>query len=282
MKKFLAVVLSTALMFICFSAGTLAAPGGPGQGPGQGPGGPGKGNPPQITGTISKLNLKTSTFSLETKDPEGNDVVFAVTYTSETNFLRDLEPAKASDFSNGEEVTIRGIINPEEKTLKANGIFFGKVPEPGSGPGDGPGPGKGNGLLEIVLQVNTPKIWVNRVEKPLEVSPEITYGRMFVPIRVITEAIGAHVEWIASQQKVIITYSIESLNKIQKVELYIGKNRGVVNGEAKLVDDKNNNVVPYIKNGRTMLPIRFIAESLLAKDILWNDKTNQATFLFIQ
>jgi len=45
------------------------------------------------------------------------------------------------------------------------------------------------------------------------------------------------------------------------IELWIGKNLATVNGEYKLIDPTNPNVKPIvIPPGRTMLPIRFIAE----------------------
>ena len=48
------------------------------------------------------------------------------------------------------------------------------------------------------------------------------------------------------------------------------------NGEAMYIDINNNNVKPQIINGKTMVPIRFIGESLDA-DVSWNEETQVAS-----
>ncbi|MGC8758094.1 MAG: copper amine oxidase N-terminal domain-containing protein, partial [Caldisericaceae bacterium] len=59
------------------------------------------------------------------------------------------------------------------------------------------------------------------------------------------------------ERKVTITF------KETTIELWIDKNTALVNGEYKLIDSTNPKVTPIvIPPGRTMLPIRFIAESL--------------------
>ncbi|NLI56004.1 copper amine oxidase N-terminal domain-containing protein, partial [bacterium] len=78
--------------------------------------------------------------------------------------------------------------------------------------------------------------------------------------RYVAEALGATVEWEAIEQKVTIRF------KDTVIELWIGKNLATVNGEYKLIDPTNPNVKPIvIPPGRTMLPIRFIAENLGCK-----------------
>lgn len=96
---------------------------------------PGKGErrPPLVKGIIDKLNLGDKNFDLKTKDPNGNEIIFNVSYTDLTRFLRDLKPAKPEDFKNGEEVAVGGKINLEEKKIEALAVFYGKLPEP---PGD--------------------------------------------------------------------------------------------------------------------------------------------------
>ena len=52
--------------------------------------------------------------------------------------------------------------------------------------------------------------------------------------------------------------------------LQIGKSRAVSNGKKTVIDANNSEVVPYISNDRTMVPIRFVAESLGA-EVLWEE-----------
>ena len=39
----------------------------------------------------------------------------------------------------------------------------------------------------------------------LEVAPEIKNGRTFVPLRFVTEALGAEVEWVAETKTIVVT-----------------------------------------------------------------------------
>ena len=106
--------------------------------------------------------------------------------------------------------------------------------------------------------------YLNDEMKTMDVAPIILEGRTLLPIRYVAEALGATVEWEAIEQKVTIRF------KDTVIELWIGKNLATVNGEYKLIDPTNPNVKPIvIPPGRTMLPIRFIAENLGCK-VDWN------------
>lgn len=53
----------------------------------------------------------------------------------------------------------------------------------------------------------------------------------------------------------------------------IGKGTTITYGKKQLIDEKNPNVVPYIKEDRTMAPLRFVSEQLGA-DVLWESGWN--------
>jgi Spy/CpxP family protein refolding chaperone len=118
---------------------------GRGEGPGQGQE-PGQGRrSPLLTGTMNNINVTDKTFTLATKDPQGTDVTFKVTYTDNTKFMNNKQVAKPEDFKNGNEITVMGKIDPEAKTIDARMVQLGKV-EPPQGRGDGmPGKGRGQG-----------------------------------------------------------------------------------------------------------------------------------------
>jgi len=59
-----------------------------------------------------------------------------------------------------------------------------------------------------------------------------------------------------SDRRVDIIYEGKSIN------LWIGKNKAKINGQEVMIDPSNPNVVPEITNSRTMVPLRFVAESL--------------------
>ena len=70
-------------------------------------------------------------------------------------------------------------------------------------------------------------------------------------------------------------YISKTIYKVQKrvIELFIGSNKIFVNGEEKEIDTS-----PFILNGRTYVPIRFITESL-GGSISYNDKEKSIEFI---
>jgi len=128
----------------------------------------------------------------------------------------------------------------------------------------------------IVLQVGKPSMTVNGVSKPIDVQgtvPVIVQGRTFLPIRAVVEALNGTIAWTAADQKVTIIMGSDVL------ELFIGKSTARVNGTPMSVDPANPKVVPFIVGGRTMLPVRFVAERL-GGTVVWNDATKAATLTF--
>lgn len=91
-------------------------------------------------------------------------------------------------------------------------------------------------------------------EKYDGVKPHIENNFTLVPIRAITEALGAEVEWIAEENKVVITKGEN------RVVLEIGSVIVLVNGEAQECE-----VAPRIENNRTLVPIRIVSEALREK-----------------
>ncbi|MFX4263727.1 stalk domain-containing protein [Pelotomaculum propionicicum] len=97
---------------------------------------------------------------------------------------------------------------------------------------------------------------VNGVASAMDVSPIIKESRTLLPIRFVTEAIGANIQWFDTEKKVLINQGATT------IELWIGKNQARINGQSVLIDPDNASVMPLIVNGRTMMPLRFIAENL--------------------
>lgn len=90
-----------------------------------------------------------------------------------------------------------------------------------------------------------------------EVYPEITNGRVMLPIRNIVEAIGGTVEWNENTKEVTITRAGDTLI------LTVGNSIAYKNKKSITLD-----VAPYIKDGRTYLPVRFVSEQLGQK-VTW-------------
>lgn len=95
-----------------------------------------------------------------------------------------------------------------------------------------------------------------------KVEPQIINGRTIVPMRKIFETLGATVEWDGENR--IVTGTKEDT----EIKLQIGSNIATktVSGETKNIE---LDVTPTIVDGRTLVPVRFIAESL-DKTVGWD------------
>ena len=127
--------------------------------------------------------------------------------------------------------------------------------------------------ITIILQIGSSTFTVNGETRTLDSPPIIKNGRTLVPIRAIVEAMGGSVSWDGTEKKVTITL------KDTVIELWINKPQAKVNGELKWIDDTNHKVVPEIINGRTMLPLRFVAETLGAH-VDWDGTTKTITITY--
>ncbi len=131
----------------------------------------------------------------------------------------------------------------------------------------------------IKLKPNDPMMEVNGVEEQIDpgrdTKPVIIpkWGRTVVPIRAIVEALGGTISWDPVQRMV----TIELNGTI--IKLWIGKPQAEVNGVMKWIDPSNHDVRPIIINGRTMLPIRFIAENL-GYTVNWDPVTKTITITY--
>lgn len=60
------------------------------------------------------------------------------------------------------------------------------------------------------------------------------------------------------------------------VILSLGSPNAIYDNMDQIIDDNNFNIVPYVTNKRTMVPLRFISESL-GGQVAWNQGTSTAT-----
>jgi len=97
------------------------------------------------------------------------------------------------------------------------------------------------------------------------VEPAIIDGRVLVPLRAIAENLGATVDWIPEEKLI----KIKQYNNT--VELVLDSKTALKNGS-----EINLDVPAKIINGRTLVPVRFISESL-SRIVEWhpyNEKLN--------
>lgn len=119
-------------------------------------------------------------------------------------------------------------------------------------------------LGEERMQVNgaATEIDPGRGTKPLIVSE-----RTLVPIRAVIEAFGGTVGWDGATQSAILTMDGDT------VRLVLGSTTAYFNDEPRELD-----VAPVAINERTMLPIRFVAESF-GLGVAWDGATGTVSVL---
>lgn len=131
--------------------------------------------------------------------------------------------------------------------------------------------------ITLDFPVQSPFFFKDGQRVPMDITPIIVENRTFLPIRYVAEALGAQVEWNQEEQRVSITSTAPYIKvggsitttTATTIELWIGKPVARVNGTDVPIDPSNPSVVPFVlPPGRTMLPLRFISESLGAK-VYW-------------
>jgi hypothetical protein len=108
---------------------------------------------------------------------------------------------------------------------------------------------------------NPTPIWVNGSTVNTGISPQIIDGHTFVPLRAIAEGLGSKVSWDNKLRKA----TVEKADKT--IEFTIGNPKVTVNGTPSTME-----LAPYIVEGSSMLPLRFIGEQFGLK-VTWDPLT---------
>lgn len=98
------------------------------------------------------------------------------------------------------------------------------------------------------------RVFVNGEQVVFDQQPIVIGSRVLVPLRGIFEKMGATVVWIPD------TRTVRAQRGTTSVELRIGSTAALVNGATVTLD-----VPAQIVGGRTLVPLRFISESLGAQ-----------------
>ena len=122
----------------------------------------------------------------------------------------------------------------------------------------------------LTLQIGNPIMTVNGTQQEIDpgrgtVPVLVNDARTLLPVRAVIEAVGGTVEWDENTDTTTLTYRSDVIN------LTIDSTTAYLNGVAQTLD-----VAPTTINDRTMLPIRFIAESFKFT-VGWDDDTQTVT-----
>ncbi len=99
-------------------------------------------------------------------------------------------------------------------------------------------------LVQINLTLDIPTATVNGEGKSLDTAPAIINSRTMVPVRFVSEAFGAAVEWLAETSTVVVRLDGREFN------MTLGQTGPGLDVPAQIV------------NGRTMVPLRYVSEAL--------------------
>ena len=128
-----------------------------------------------------------------------------------------------------------------------------------------------DGTTQLKLYLGNISYLVNGEMRTMDASPVLQNNRIFLPVRYVAEPLGAVPVWSQAEQKVTVVYGTTV------IELWVGNNTAKVNGVEKMIDPDNPNVKPVIvPPGRTMLPLRFLGESL-GCEVVWTQSLQEAT-----
>ena len=110
----------------------------------------------------------------------------------------------------------------------------------------------------IKLQIGSRIVNVDNEAVIYDAAPVIRNDRTLGPIRIITEALGGKVDWNGATKEVTL-----SIND-KEIKMTIGKTL------------EKYGVAPVIIDGRTFVPVRFVADELGA-NVVWDDATKIVT-----
>lgn len=128
-------------------------------------------------------------------------------------------------------------------------------------------PAKAVSETNIDLWIGKTTARVNGEIKTIDAAPYIKNNHTMVPIRFVSEQMGARVDWINSERKIVITLEPVAIS------LWVDKSVAYVNGTEKKLDSP-----PEIIGSHTFVPIRFISENMNAK-VYWIESEKKVTIV---
>lgn len=120
----------------------------------------------------------------------------------------------------------------------------------------------------LKIWINNPIGYVNDKKIDLEVPPIIINKRTMVPLRFIVESFGGTIYWNSSDSSIRIVFNEK------EILMWVNSSVSYINGEKYILD-----APPLILNGRTLVPVRFIAEAL-GSFVFWNPINLGVTIIY--
>jgi hypothetical protein len=192
-------------------------------------------------------NLAPGTYSLAILDrnyQEGKPITFVVTDTQ-----REFTVIRTDD-GNGIALKGQSTSNTDDGASTGNNANSGTS---GSGATAPSGPSD--------TKLRNTIFFINGVAQSFSSKPMQINGTTFVPMRGIFQALQASVNWEPKAQRVNAYRGSNYMN------VTIGSKNAMLNGKPYTLLQ-----APFIQNGTTMVPLRFVSEALGA-EVKWDSKT---------
>ncbi|HOI25327.1 MAG TPA: stalk domain-containing protein [Caldisericia bacterium] len=130
---------------------------------------------------------------------------------------------------------------------------------------------------DIKMVINSKEVRVNQENFLLDVPAQIVKGRTMVPFRFLGEQLGAKIDFQIDPETRLVSDVSFILGKMS-VKLWINKNEAEIKIDRQ-IEKTTLDVPPLILQGRTLVPIRFVAEQLGA-EVLWDAKLQEVSVLY--
>lgn len=113
---------------------------------------------------------------------------------------------------------------------------------------------------------NSASIVLDGTKLAINPSARIYNGSTFIPLRGVLESMGAKVNWAQKEKKITIT------KDATEIVLYVDQKQVTVKASGEKEKTITLDKAPFVDNGYTFIPLRFISEALGAK-VAWEQST---------
>lgn len=135
-------------------------------------------------------------------------------------------------------------------------------------------PSNGEIFKIIRLNINQKIAYINiDTAVSIDVPPMIVGNRTFVPLRFIAEAFNSIVDWNDKKKEITIT-----LGEVE-IKLWVGNKMTTIRTDRDIYNFELD-AAPFIRNGRTLIPIRFVAETFKCK-VDWYKEQQMVVIYFV-
>lgn len=162
----------------------------------------------------------------------------------------------SSGSSGGRTVTT---VKPTVVPISTVGSIISPTAEPTTFPTSMPAEELKRKKTSIDMFIGSKQLIINGEKLIMDVAPQIKDDFAVIPVRYLAEGLGFEVVWYQGSQTITI--------KTEECEIEFVINSPIAYANGQKTELKTS---PFIDNGRTFVPIRFIAE-ILDADVIWDE-----------